>query len=72
MTLQELTDKMKDGAAARVAFGNTVKFATDRGRDLHRRQGTPVAVSNDDNAADCTIKMSLTDLVDWSAASSTA
>jgi putative sterol carrier protein len=64
MTLQELTDKMKAGAGSKSAFGNTVKFATPEGAIFIDGKSTPVAVSNDDNAADCTIKMSLSDLVD--------
>ena len=31
MTLQEITAKMKEGAAKKSSFGNTVKFATDQG-----------------------------------------
>lgn len=64
MTLQELTDKMKGGAGSKSAFGNTVKFATDAGNIYIDGKSTPVGVSNDDKPADCTIKMSLSDLVD--------
>ena len=64
MTLQELTEKMKTGAGSKSAFGNTVKFATPEGAIFIDGKSTPVAVSNDDNAADCTIKMSLSDLID--------
>ena len=38
MTLQELTAKMKEGAAKKSSFGNTVKFSHRPGRHLHRRQ----------------------------------
>ena len=64
MTLQELTDRMKTGAGSKNAFGNTVKFATPEGVIYIDGKSSPVGVSNDDNAADCTIKMSLSDLVD--------
>ncbi|MBL8673748.1 MAG: SCP2 sterol-binding domain-containing protein [Rhodospirillales bacterium] len=64
MTLVELTEKMKAGAGSKSAFGNTVKFATPDGCIFIDGKASPVGVSNDDNAADCTIKMSLSDLVD--------
>lgn len=64
MTLQELTDKMKAGAGSKSAFGNTVKFATPEGCIYIDGKSSPVAVGNDDKPADCTIKMSLGDLVD--------
>ena len=64
MTLAELTEKMKSGAGSKSAFGNTVKFTTPDGAIYIDGTQNPPAVSNDDNAADCTIKMSLSDLVD--------
>ena len=64
MTLAELTEKMKAGAGSKSAFGNTVKFSTPDGAIYIDGKQNPPAVSNDDNPADCTIKMSLSDLVD--------
>jgi putative sterol carrier protein len=61
MTLQELTTKMKEGASKKTAFGNTVKFSTDQGVIYIDGNQTPPSVSNDDKAADCTIKMDFND-----------
>jgi putative sterol carrier protein len=64
MTLQEITEKMKEGAAKKSSFGNTVKFATDQGVVYIDGNANPPAVSNDDKAADCTIKMDFGDFAD--------
>jgi putative sterol carrier protein len=64
MTLQELTAKMKEGAAKKSAFGNTVKFATDQGVIYIDGNANPPAVSNEDGSADCTVKMAFSDLDD--------
>jgi len=64
MTLQEITAKMKEGASQKSPFGNTVKFATDQGVVYIDGNASPPAVSNDDNAADCTVKMAFGDFVD--------
>ena len=64
MTLQELTAKMKEGASKKSSFGNTVKFATDQGVVYIDGNQTPPAVTNDDKAADCTIKMDFGDFTD--------
>ena len=64
MTLQEITAKMKEGAAKKSAFGNTVKFSTDQGVVYIDGNSTPPAVSNDDKDADCTIKMDFSDFSD--------
>ncbi len=64
MTLQEITAKMKEGAAKKSAFGNTVKFSTDQGVVFIDGTATPPAVSNDDKSADCTIKMDFSDFSD--------
>jgi hypothetical protein len=61
MTLQEITEKMKEGASKKSSFGNTVKFATDQGVVYIDGNANPPNVSNDDKAADCTIKMDLSD-----------
>ncbi len=64
MTLQEITAKMKEGASKKTAFGNSVKFATDQGVVLLDGNQNPPAVTNDDTAADCTIKMDFSDFAD--------
>ena len=64
MTLQEITEKMKEGASKKTAFGNSVKFATDQGVVHIDGNQTPPAVINDDTAADCTIKMDFGDFAD--------
>ena len=64
MTLAELTTKMKEGASKKSAFGNTVKFATDQGVVYIDGNQNPPSVSNDDKAADCTIKMDFSDFTD--------
>ncbi|MGQ0584620.1 MAG: SCP2 sterol-binding domain-containing protein [Reyranella sp.] len=64
MTLQEITTKMKEGASKKSAFGNSVKFTTDQGVVHIDGNQNPPAVSNDDKAADCTIKMEFADFDD--------
>ena len=64
MTLQEITAKMKEGAAKKSPFGNTVKFATDQGVVYIDGNASPPSVSNDDKAADCTLKMAFADFDD--------
>lgn len=61
MTLAELTEKMKEGAAKKSSFGNTVKFTTDQGCVYIDGNANPPVVSNDDKAADCTLKMDFAD-----------
>jgi putative sterol carrier protein len=63
MSLQEVTAMLKEGASRRSAFGNTVKFSTDRGVIFIDGKQTPPSVSNDDKAADCTLKMAFNDFV---------
>ena len=64
MTLQEITAKMKEGAAKKSSFGNTVKFSTDQGVVYIDGNANPPAVSNDDKAADCTLNMAFSDFDD--------
>lgn len=64
MTLQEITAKMQEGASKKTAFGNSVKFATDQGVVHIDGNQTPPAITNDDKAADCTIKMDFSDFSD--------
>ncbi len=64
MTLQEITAKMKEGASKKSAFGNTVKFSTDQGVVYIDGNQNPPSVTNDDKAADCTLKMDFSDFTD--------
>jgi len=64
MTLQEITAKMKEGASKKSPFGNTVKFSTDQGVVFIDGNASPPDVSNDDKAADCTLKMAFADFDD--------
>jgi putative sterol carrier protein len=63
-TLAELTAKMKDGASKKSSFGNTVKFATDQGVVYIDGNQNPPSVTNDDKAADCTLRMDFSDFSD--------
>jgi putative sterol carrier protein len=63
-TLAELTAKMKEGASKKSAFGNTVKFATDQGVVYIDGNQNPPSVTNDDKAADCTLRMDFSDFSD--------
>ena len=60
-TLADITTKMKEGAAKKSSFGSTVKFATDQGVVYIDGNANPPTVSNDDKAADCTLKMDFAD-----------
>ena len=60
-TLADITTKMKEGAAKKSSFGSTVKFSTDQGVVYIDGNANPPTVSNDDNAADCTLKMDFAD-----------
>ena len=64
MTLAELTAKMKEGASKKSSFGNTVKFATDQGVVFIDGNQNPPSVTNDDKAADCTLRMDFSDFSD--------
>jgi putative sterol carrier protein len=64
MTLAELTAKMKEGASKKSSFGNTVKFATDQGVVYIDGNQKPPSVTNDDKAADCTLRMDFGDFSD--------
>ena len=64
MTLAELTAKMKEGASKKSSVGNTVKFSTDQGVVYIDGNANPPTVTNDDKAADCTLKMDFADFAD--------
>ena len=64
MTLQEITEKMKERASSKSPFGNTVKFATDQGVIYIDGNANPPVISNDDKGADCTVKMDFSDFAD--------
>ena len=55
---------MKEGAAKKSSFGNTVKFSTDQGVVYIDGNANPPTVSNDDKDADCTLKMDFSDFSD--------
>jgi putative sterol carrier protein len=59
MTFEALTEKIKSLAAAKGGIGSSIKFATDAGNVHLTADGV---VSNDDKSADCTIKVSQSDL----------
>lgn len=59
MNFEELTQKITALAAAKGGLGSSIKFATDAGSILIGADGS---VSNADDAADCTIGVSLKDL----------
>jgi putative sterol carrier protein len=59
MTFEALTEKVKSLAAAKGGIGSSIKFATDAGNIFLTANGV---VSNEDTAADCTIKVAQTDL----------
>jgi putative sterol carrier protein len=59
MTFEALTEKIKSLALAKGGIGSSIKFATDAGNIFLTADGT---VSNNDSAADCTIKVSQDDL----------
>ncbi|MEA5406032.1 SCP2 sterol-binding domain-containing protein [Arcicella sp. DC2W] len=59
MTFEELTQKITALAAAKGGLGSSIKFATDVGSIFISGDGK---VSNADDAADCTISVSLKDL----------
>ena len=59
MNFTELTEKIKNLAAAKGGVGSSIKFATDGG-NIHI--STDGQVTNSDDAADCTIAVSQSDL----------
>lgn len=59
MTLQDLTNRIADLAAQKGGVGNSVKFQTEQGVIHIDANG---AVSNTDQAADCTIGIDADDL----------
>ncbi|WP_026994789.1 SCP2 sterol-binding domain-containing protein [Flectobacillus major] len=60
MNLSELTEKVSTLAAQKGGVGSSIKFATDAGNIFIASDGK---VTNDDTNADCTIKVSLSDLL---------
>lgn len=59
MNFTELTEKIKNLAAAKGGVGSAIKFATDGGNVYISADGQ---VNNSDDAADCTIAVSQSDL----------
>lgn len=63
VSLQQVTAMLEEGASRHSAFGNTVKFYTEQGVIFIDGNQTPPVVSNDEKAADCTLRMDLSDFV---------
>ena len=62
MSLQEVTDGLRQRTATKPPFGNSVKFQFPEGViHVDGTAGGNNVISNDDKAAQCTIKMSLDD-----------
>ncbi len=61
MSLQEVTDGLRQRTASKPPFGNSVKFAFAEGVILVDGTGAGNVVSNDDGPAQCTIKMTMDD-----------
>ncbi len=59
MDFTELTEKIKNLAAAKGGVGSSIKFATDGGNIYISADGQ---VTNSDDASDCTIAVSQSDL----------
>lgn len=59
MNFEELTEKIKNLAATKGGVGSSIKFATDGGNIHISADGQ---VSNSDDASDCTIAVSQSDL----------
>ncbi|RRA99138.1 SCP2 sterol-binding domain-containing protein [Larkinella rosea] len=62
MNLQDFTDQIRQRIGTESGFNATVKLATDQGSIFIDGRENPPVVSNEDNEADCTIKVSLSDL----------
>ena len=63
MTLEETTQKVTDLAKKKGgSVGFKIKFKLDEGIIFLDDSQTPTVVSNDDNPADCVIRLSLTSL----------
>jgi putative sterol carrier protein len=64
MDIATLTAGMKERIEAKPAFGNTVKFDFGDDGKIHIDGKNGNTVTNDDGAADCTLKVTLSDFVD--------
>jgi putative sterol carrier protein len=64
MDLATITAGMKERVEAKPAFGNTVKFDFGDDGKIHIDGKNGNSVTNDDGAADCTLKVTLGDFVD--------
>ncbi|KAA9353714.1 SCP2 sterol-binding domain-containing protein [Larkinella humicola] len=62
MNLQEFTDQIRQRLGTDSGLDATVKLATDQGVIYIDGRQVPAVVSNEDTDADCTIKVSLSDL----------
>jgi putative sterol carrier protein len=64
MDLATITAGMKERVEAKPAFGNTVKFDFGDDGKIHIDGANGNTVTNNDGAADCTLKVTLGDFVD--------
>jgi putative sterol carrier protein len=64
MTIDEITAEMKAGAESKPALGKTLKFDFGDEGKIYLDGNNGNAISNADNAADCTIKVALADFID--------
>ena len=64
MDLATITAGMKERVEAKPAFGDTVKFDFGDDGKIHIDGKNGNTVTNDDGAADCTLKVTLSDFVD--------
>lgn len=63
MTLQELTDQIRNKAIHADSLNATAKIVTDQGVVYIDAKQSPVVVSNEDKPADCDLHVSISDLV---------
>ncbi|MCU0881199.1 MAG: SCP2 sterol-binding domain-containing protein [Hyphomonadaceae bacterium] len=64
MSLETITATMAAGAGEKPPLGKTVKFDFGDDGKIYLDGNNGNAVSNDDNPADCTLKVSMADFVD--------
>jgi putative sterol carrier protein len=63
MTLSEITEQIRTRATNADSLDAVIKIATDQGPILIDAKQSPAVVSNDDSPADCTIQVTIADLI---------
>lgn len=63
MTLQELTDQVRNKVTHADNINATIKLSTDQGVIFIDGKQSPVTVSNEDNPADCDLQITVDNLV---------